>query len=149
MKRILISCLITLVVFSAVSFAIAQISQIDILSCDDFISQPEAQEKFASDPMEFADLDPDFDGRVCETLPSEPEPVANVAVITEEIDNLVCGKSHQALVDWIYHQIDQIDDDPEAATLMVSLATKESVLTCRPRVLYPRGGVETGDGSAG
>lgn len=132
MKRILISCVITLVVFSSASFTIAQISQINILSCDDFRTQPEAQAKFASGPIQFAVLDPDFNGRACESLPPGPELVSTADEITEEINHLICGSAHQGLVDWIHHQIEHIQDDEQYVILVSNLATKESQLGCRP-----------------
>lgn len=53
--------------------------------CSDFPTQPEAQAAFDGDPIGFAQLDGDGDGRACEGLPGTPSetPVDNFVVPTK------------------------------------------------------------------
>jgi hypothetical protein len=53
---------------------------VDLLNCEDFTYQEEAQAVLAADPSDPNQLDGEGDGIACEELPSQPAPVVQAAV---------------------------------------------------------------------
>ena len=137
-----ISVLAAAVTVSASTLMAAPAFAVDLYNCEDFDTQPEAQEVYDADPSDPNGLDDDADGIVCELLPvvvvepgSEPSPAPEPAATeTSEPE----------------------DTEPAATATSTSEPTATTTATPAPAAVptseeaqvspMPVGGVDTGAG---